>query len=139
MKVIAICETCNQRYVCKIVQPLLLNHNLFINHLRAQNKHYSGSKTASGDLVLKSKKRLCRGIDLRIFIPKTAEENDASIGEINLQGNVAFSTWGLRREMYGLSHRGSKKSIRGIPLRGFLCGSLSLDKALHRSVVLFLK
>lgn len=38
--------------------------------------------------------------------------------------------------MYGLSHRGSKKSIRGIPLRGFLCGSLSLDKALHRSVVL---
>lgn len=56
MKVIAICETCNQRYVCKIVQPLFLNHNLFINHLRAQNKHYSGSKMASGDLVLKSKK-----------------------------------------------------------------------------------
>lgn len=134
MKVIAICETCNQRYVCKIVQPLFLNHNLFINHLRAQNKHCPGSKTASGEA-----KRLCRGIDLRIFIPKTAEENDASIGEINLRGNVAFSTWGLRREMYGLSHLGSKKSIRGIPLRGFLCGSLSLDKALHRSVVLFLK
>lgn len=56
MKVIAICETCNQRYVCKIVQALFLNHNLFINHLRAQNKHYSGSKTASGDVVLKSKK-----------------------------------------------------------------------------------
>lgn len=67
------------------------------------------------------------------------EENDASIEEINLRGNVAFSTWGSRREMYGLSQWGSKKSIRGIPLWGFLCGSLFRDKALHWSVVLFLK
>lgn len=128
----------NRSYMCKMVQPLFLNHNLFINHLKGQNKHCS---VVEGPVVIwfKNAKKLCRGIDLRIFIPKTAEENDASIGEINLRGNVAFSTWGLRKEMYGLSQWGSKKSIRGIPLWGFLCGSLSRDKALHRSVVLFLK
>lgn len=59
------------------------------------------------------------------------EENDVSIGEINFLGNVVFSIWGLRREMYGLFYLGLKKLIRGIFLWGFLCGSLFFDKVLY--------